>query len=522
MKNFVGRDIPDCLLAGGREVYQGKNAKDGVYFTKAGPRVRRCEKPVETKVVPTLKEALLRCGAHDGMTVSFHHHLRDGDYVVNQVMAAAIEELGLKDLTIAATSLGSAHDPIADYIEEGKVIGIQTSGIRGRMGEVVSAGKLKTPAIIRSHGGRPRAIEAGEVHIDIAFIAAPTSDCMGNCRGIGGKSNCGSMGYAMSDAKYADHVVVVTDCLVDFPNMPASVEAIDVDAVVVVDSIGNSKKIASAAARISQNPRDLMMAENVAKVIASTPYFKEGFSFQTGVGGPSLAANLFLEQYMDERGIKMGWAIGGICGPMVELLKKGKVGKVIDVQDFDLDAVNSINQTPNHFEMSASQYANPANKGAFVNSLDFVVLAALEIDTGFNVNVLTGSDGVLRGAPGGHPDTAAGSKCCIIVTPLVRGRMATVCEHVVTVTTPGDCVDVLVTDYGIAVNPLRPDLIECLDQAGIPHVTIEELKDKAYSLVGRPDDLEWEDKVVAVLEARDGTILDVVRKIKPYDPNKAE
>ena len=60
-------------------------------------------------------------------------------------------------------------------------------------------------------------------------------------------------------------------------------------------------------------------------------------------------------------------------------------------------------------------------------------------------------------------------------------------------------------------------LIECLDNAGIPHVTIEELKDKAYSLVGRPDDLEWEDKVVAVLEARDGTILDVVRKIKPLE-----
>ena len=101
------------------------------------------------------------------------------------------------------------------------------------------------------------------------------------------------------------------------------------------------------------------------------------------------------------------------------------------------------------------------------------------------------------------------------MTPLTRGRMATVCEKVVTVTTPGDCVDVLVTDYGIAVNPLRPDLIECLDQAGIPHVSIESLKDKAYSLVGTPDDLQWEDKVVAVLEARDGTILDVVRKIKP-------
>lgn len=225
MINKVGRDIPDALLTNGREVYQGKNYMDGKYIQKASPRTRRCEKPVDTKVVDSLVEALKQCGAKDGMTFSFHHHLRDGDYVVNQVMAAAIEKLGLKDLTIAATSLGSAHDPIADYIEEGKVIGIQTSGIRGRMGEVVSAGKLKTPAIIRSHGGRPRAIEAGEVHIDIAFIAAPTSDCMGNCRGIGGKSNCGSMGYAMSDAKYADHVVVVTDCLVDFPNMPAKSSA---------------------------------------------------------------------------------------------------------------------------------------------------------------------------------------------------------------------------------------------------------------------------------------------------------
>ena len=517
MKNAAGREIPDFLLTKGREGYQGKHYMDGKYIQKAAPRTRRYETPRESKLLKSVADALKHCGARDGMTFSFHHHLRNGDYVVNMVMKAAIEELGLKDLTIAATSLGEAHDPIAGYIEEGKVIGIQTSGIRGRIGEVVSHGKLKTPAIIRSHGGRPRAIEAGEVHIDIAFVAAPTSDSMGNCRGIGGKSDCGSLGYAMTDARFADHVVVITDCLVDFPNVPASVEAIDVDAVVVVDSIGDPRKIASAAARISQNPRDLMMAENVAKVIASTPWFREGFSFQTGVGGPSLAANLFLEKYMDEKGIRMGWAIGGICGPMVELLKKGKVGRIIDVQDFDLDAVNSIHRTPGHFEMSASQYANPANKGAFVNSLDFVVLAALEIDTGFNVNVLTGSDGILRGAPGGHPDAAAGSRVCVIVTPLTRGRMATVCEEVVTVTTPGDCVDVLVTDYGIAVNPLRPDLIACLDAAGISHVTIESLKEKAYALVGRPDALQWEDRVVAVLEARDGTILDVVRKIIPLE-----
>ncbi len=242
MRNAVGRDIPDYLLTGGKEVYQGKNYMDGKYMQKAAPKTRRYEKPQESKLVETIADALRQCGCKDGCTFSFHHHLRNGDYVANMVVQAAVEELGIKDITVAATSLGSAHDVIADYIEDGRVIGVQTSGIRGRIGDVVSEGKLKTPAIIRSHGGRPRAIEAGEVHIDIAVVAAPTSDCVGNCRGIGGKSNCGSLGYAMTDAKYADHVIVVTDTLVDFPNMPASVEAIDVDAVVVVDSIGDPKK----------------------------------------------------------------------------------------------------------------------------------------------------------------------------------------------------------------------------------------------------------------------------------------
>ena len=146
MRNAVGRDIPEALLVDGKEVYQGKNYMDGKYIQKASPRTRRYEKPQESKIVESLVEALKQCGAKDGMTFSFHHHLRDGDYVVNMVMKAAIEELGLKDLTIAAPSLGSAHDPIADYIEEGKVIGIQTSGIRGRMGEVVSCLLYTSPS----------------------------------------------------------------------------------------------------------------------------------------------------------------------------------------------------------------------------------------------------------------------------------------------------------------------------------------------------------------------------------------
>jgi len=175
MRNAVGREIPDELLTGGREVFQGNAYRDGYTYTKVGPTVRASVMSKETKVVADIRAAIEACGMKDGMTISFHHHFRDGDYIVNQVMQV-IRELGLRDITVAASSLGSANDVLAQCIEEGIVTGIQTSGIRGRIGEAVSTGKLKTPAILRTHGGRVRAIECGEVHIDVAFIGASSSD----------------------------------------------------------------------------------------------------------------------------------------------------------------------------------------------------------------------------------------------------------------------------------------------------------------------------------------------------------
>ncbi|MEE3459269.1 MAG: citrate lyase subunit alpha, partial [Candidatus Faecousia sp.] len=85
MKNAVGRDIPDYLLTNGKEVYQGKNYMDGKYITKASPKTRRYEKPQESKVVATIADALRQCNCKDGCTFSFHHHLRNGDYVANMV-----------------------------------------------------------------------------------------------------------------------------------------------------------------------------------------------------------------------------------------------------------------------------------------------------------------------------------------------------------------------------------------------------------------------------------------------------
>lgn len=517
MINAVGRDIPEEVLkATGKDIFRGSFAKEGYEYTKAAPTVRAAMDPTKSKLVDSIHDVLVKCGIKDGMTLSFHHHFREGDYVVNMVMEE-VHKMGIKDITICASSLGKAHNPIVPMIEDGTITGIQSSGVRGKIGEAISAGKLKNLAIMRSHGGRVRAIEAGEVHIDIAFIGAPTCDEYGNMKANGGKSDCGVLSYAMVDAQYADKVVAITDCLVPSPNLPASISQVDVDYVVVVDEIGNPAKIATGAAKPTTDVRKIMMADYCTQFVINTPYFKDGFTYQTGVGGASIASTISLGEIMKERGIKMKFGVGGITAPMCKLLDEGLIEKIVDTQDFDLPAVESIKRNPNHYEISASEYANPFNKGAYVNQLDFVILAALEVDVNFNCNVVVGSDGIITGAQGGHPDTAAGAKCTIVIAPLLQGRIPAICTNVTTVTTPGDTVDVIITDYGIAINPRRQDLIEATKDAKLPFKTIEELRDIAYSIVGEPDPVQFDDQVVGIIEARDGSVIDVVRKVKDYE-----
>lgn len=220
---------------------------------------------------------------------------------------------------------------------------------------------------------------------------------------------------------------------------------------------------------------------------------------------------------MEEKNIHMGLGVGGLTKPMCELLDRGLARKLVDTQDFDLDAVNNVASNPNHFPISAGEYASPMNKGAFVNKLDYVILASLEVDTHFNCNVVVGSDGIITGAQGGHPDTAQGAKCTIVIAPLLQGRIPAICTDVTTVTTPGESVDIVVTDYGVAVNPRRPDLLEALKAADcVPLKTIEELRDIAYSIVGEPEKVQFGDRIVGIIEARDGTVMDVVHEVKPF------
>lgn len=510
MKNVLGREIPDNIEGYGEvKPFQGAFSNCGVK-EKVGVKVSSV-KPREDKVLNSIEEALDKVEIKDGMTISFHHHLRNGDFILNNVMYA-ISKRGIKDITVAASSIFPIHEPLVEYMKRGVVTGIVANYMSGPVAEAVSKGYLKKPAVMMTHGGRPRAIESGDLHIDVAFIGAPTADTYGNINGVYGNAACGSLGYAASDAEYADKVIAITDNLVPYPACPIEINQTYVDYVVKVDSIGNPAGIVSGTTKITKDPVGLKIAKMASKVIEASGLVKDGMSFQTGAGGTSLAVAENLKEIMRDKKVTGSFAAGGITGYIVDMLEEGLFRNIFDVQCFDLKAVESYRNNPKHQGMSGSMYGNPHNKGAVVNNLDIMILGATEIDTDFNVNVTTGSDGIIMGGSGGHSDTAAGAKLAIVVTNLIKGRLPIIKDKVTTVTTPGESIDVVVTERGIAVNPIRKDLIEKLKAKNLPVMTIEELKDLAENMTGKPESIEFTDKVVAVVEYRDGTIIDVVRK----------
>ena len=461
-----------------------------------------------SKLVSSLREAIAASGLRDGMTVSFHHHLRSGDYVINMVMNE-IAAMGIKNLTVNASSLFDVHAPLAEHIKSGVITRIITDYMSEGLGKYISAGIMEQPVEFMTHGGRPTAIMQGKTPIDVAFVAAPAADCEGSCTGKIGRSACGSLGYAFADAELAKKTVVITDGLCERLEEP-SIDGKYVDFVVSVDEIGDPRGIVSGTTTITRDPVGLIMARDAADVIKYSGLLKDGFSFQTGAGGASLAAAKFLMEIMLEEKIHGGFGLGGITGYMVDMLRAGCFEELRDVQCFDLKAVESIRTDPRHHEISAFEYASPANEHAWVNSLDAVILGATEIDTDFNVNVHTNSFGTIMGGSGGHSDTAAGAKLAMVIAPLFRARQPIITERVSCVSTPGRDIDVFVTQCGIAVNPKNEELRDRLIRAHLPIVSIEELKAKAESLCGVPKALEHGERVVANVIGRDGNVQDLI------------
>lgn len=513
LKNKVGIELPEHIKGYGEvKGYQGAFETKPNSFRYA-PKIKSSEKG-KSKILKDIKESIEKSSLKDGMTISFHHHLRNGDYVLNMVMDE-IHKKGIKDLTIISSSLTKAHEPLLDHIKNGVVTSLHTSGLRGKIAEEISKnGIMENPVIFRTHGGRARAIEAGEVKIDVAFIGAPICDDEGNLNGKEGNSAFGAIGYAMVDAQYADKVIVITDNLVPFPLSDISISMDNIDYIVKVDSIGDPSKIASGATRITSNPNDLLIAKKASEVLIATKKIKNGFSFQAGSGGASLAVCKFMREYMEENNIKGSFASGGITAYLVELLEANLFNALLDTQTFDGAAANSLVKNKNHIEMSASMYANPHNKGCVAHQLDLMILSCTEIDVNFNINSLTASTGIIMGALGGAPDTAAGADITVVVAPSMRSRLPIILDKVTNVVTPGDTIDILVTDRGVCVNPLRKDLKKLLEEASIELKDIKELKEEITKITKEPKKNEYEEKIVGVIEYRDGTVIDIIKQTK--------
>jgi len=462
-----------------------------------------------SKVI-SLIEALKKCDLKNGDTLSFHHQLRNGDNVVNLTLEA-IKNLGIKNIRVAQTAMFDVHNPVIDYIKDGVINRIEGS-LNGAVGDFVSKNPLPYPVILRSHGGRWAAVKTGELHPNIAIIAASAADERGNCTGIIGNSAFGPISYSQIDAMYADHVIVVTDNVVDYPCKYQEIQERYVDYVAKVDCIGDPKNIMSGTTKITEEPDKLQIARDCVELMDAAGLIKDGMVFQSGAGGISLAAMKFLGERLEEKNVVASCATGGLTKLILDIYEAGRVKNIYYSQVFDDYSVKFI-QKDLGLPADIGHYADPTSKGRTIDGLDTVVLGGTEVDINFNVNVNTHSDGRLLHGIGGHQDTAAAAKLTIITCPVFRKTNPIVREKVTTISTPGDVVDAIVTNQGIAINPKRKNLIEKVKDK-INLVTIEELKDLAYNKTGGPQELEFTDDIVGLTKWFDGTLLDIIRKVK--------
>lgn len=514
IKNVLGRELPDDVNGLKTIPFQGV----GKYIPsgrKANPPVPSCANyPADgNKVTGSLREALAKCGLRDGMTISTHHHFRNGDKVANMVFDT-VAEMGCKDIMFFPSATFPCHSHLVQYLENNVIHHIEGS-LNGPLGAYCSSGKMRGMGVLRSHGGRYQAIQDGEVHIDVAVIAAPTADPFGNATGSMGKSACGLLGFALGDSQYADKVIVVTDNLVDFPCTPFQIHGNLVDHVVVVDEIGDPSKIVSGTTQMTKSPDRLYIAELTARFIQAAGIMKTGFSMQAGAGGTNLAFAIFLRDLMRREGVKARFIRGGSTKYLVEMLEEGLTDYILDGQTFDTVAVESIRNHPNrHVTTSPFTSYNYHSKGNFASMVDVAVLGATEVDVNFNANVATHSDGILQHGLGGWSNCLF-SKCTILAIPSFRDRIPVILDEVTTICGPGELIDVVITERGIAINPRRKDLLERTGHSGLPIRPIREIKDEVERMCGgRPCKPVFGDKFVSVIKWVDGTVIDALREVR--------
>ena len=225
-----------------------------------------------------------------------------------------------------------------------------------------------------------------------------------------------------------------------------------------------------------------------------------------------MSIGIYFAEMLKAKGMKSRFARGGSNAYLVQMLEDGLVDYILDGQTFDLEGVRSMRENAGHVDTSPFTSYNYHSKGNFAQLVDVVILGATEVDVQFNANVVTHSDGVLLHGIGGWQNCLF-AKCTILPIPLFRDRIPVIREEVTTLCGPGELIDVIVTERGIAINPLRQDLLDKVKGSGLPIKTIRELKEEAEKICGIPQAIKFEEEIVAVVKWVDGTVLDSIRKV---------
>jgi citrate lyase subunit alpha/citrate CoA-transferase len=265
---------------------------------------------------------------------------------------------------------------------------------------------------------------------------------------------------------------------------------------------------------MTKSPDRLLIAEYVARFLEETGIMRNGFSFQAGAGGTNLAFALFLKEKMKAKGIKARFIRGGSTKYLVEMLEEGLTDYILDGQTFDLEGVRSMRDNSKHVNTTPFTSYNYHGKGNFASILDASVLGATEVDLNFNANVVSHSDGNLLHGIGGWQNCLF-SKCTILAIPSFRDRIPVILDEVTTLCGPGELIDVIITERGIAINPARKDLLNAVKKSSLPIRTIKEIQKEVYEICGGAPEKPRIDrnKVVAVVKWVDGTLLDSVYKV---------
>jgi len=520
-KNGIGRSVPRSLDNIELKPYVDRNGIKPALLRELG-RPARHRIHGSSKILDSIDEAIRASGLSDGGTISFHHNLRNGDLVLNMVLDR-IARMGIKGLRLFPSALFPVHEPIIKHIENGVITSIEGS-LNGPVGKFVSYGGLERPVVLRSHSGRVRALAHGEVEIDVAFLGVSSCDLLGNANGLSGPSAFGPCGYLKADSLYAKRTVLITDDLVKFPCTPMSLHSTDIDNIVLVDSIGDNSGIVSGTMKITEDPMRLKIADHVMNMLRSGDLLNDEFSFQAGSGGISLAITKYIGDHYRKMGQKASFAVGGTTSFLVQMLKDGTLDKLIDAQSFDLEAIRSLSENKGHHELAIDQYANIHSGGTFTEMEKCAFLSATEVDLDFNVNVNTHSDGMLLHGIGGHQDVAYGSDLTVITVPMLRRSNPIIREKVITCTTPGELIDVVATEAGLAFNTttVRKDRLQrneelqrSCEKEGIPTFSIVELRKRSLHMGGVDIEAKLGDQLIGIVKYIDGSVLDSIWNVLP-------